>query len=148
MTIKKNKKAFFDYEILKKYDAGIVLDGWEVKSIKAGNFSFEGSFVVIRKSEPWLMAMNIGNWPGSKPKSDEIKQRKRKLLLNKSEIKKLSSMMNESNRLTIVPLELFVANNLIKLRIGIGKGKRKYEKKDQKKKKDFRRDLERQLKYV
>ena len=148
MSIKSNRKALFNYEVIKKYEAGIVLEGWEVKSIKSGNFTFGTSFVVIRKNELWLIGLNVGNWPGARRKTDEIRKQERKLLLKKEEIRRISSLMNESKRLTIVPLSVFLRNNLIKVEIAIVRGKRQYEKKEKKKKKDFERSMQREMKHI
>lgn len=145
MKIKVNKQALYDYEVLKDFEAGIVLEGWEVKSIKAGNFDLAGSFVVIQRGQVWLRGMTVANWPAAKVRSDEYRRRDRALLLNKQEIQKIVAMRKQSSRSTIMPLEVYLQNNLIKVRIGVVRSRRQYQKRELKKRRDLERDIKRDL---
>ena len=134
-VISKNKDAFFNYEILDKYEAGIQLKGWEIKSIREGNISLKGSFCSFNKNELFVSNMHISlymNIPG-----DETSPRK--LLLNKNEIKKIQNAI-QAKGLTVVPLTLKLSNKgLAKLDIAIGKGKTKFDKREVIKKRDQER---------
>ena len=137
--IAKNKRAFFDYEILEKYEAGLVLEGQEVKSIKTGHISINGSFVTLKSSECWLigatvppykMAGRIGYEPG----------RSRKLLLHRREIDSLIGQTKQKG-LTLVPLEVYTKGGKIKLKFGLARGKKKYEKREMIKKRDVEKAI-------
>ncbi len=137
--IAKNKRAFFDYEILEKYEAGLVLEGQEVKSIKTGHISINGSFVTLKSSECWLigatvppykMAGRIGYEPG----------RSRKLLLHRREIDSLIGQTKQKG-LTLVPLEVYTKGGKIKLKFGLARGKKKYEKRETIKKRDVEKAI-------
>jgi SsrA-binding protein len=146
MIIKSNRKALFDFEVLETLEAGIILQGWEVKSIRANNVSLQGSFAFIKKEELWLRGMNIANWPSAPPQTDVVRLRDRKLLVQKKEISKIQNMMSRSKRLTIVPLELLLQKNLIKVKIAVVQSRRKHEKKDVVKRRDMDRDIKNDLK--
>jgi SsrA-binding protein len=137
-----NKKAYFDYEILDKYEAGIALLGWEVKSIKNTNFNITNAYIVPRDNELLLVGMRVGILPGSfeQDKNKEIKDRK--LLLKKSEIFAIMSKV-KSKGLTMVPLEVYQNDRgLIKVALAIVRGKKKYQKKDKIKERDQIRSIE------
>ncbi len=139
-----NKKAHFNYEILEKYIAGIALEGSEVKSIRLGNMRINDAFVSIKNGEVFLKNSFIKQYEKASsfvPKTD----RDRKLLLNKNEILKLKQKSAEKG-LTIVPLAVGFNNNLVKIEIGLCKGKKLYNKKETLKEKDIARSNERQLK--
>jgi SsrA-binding protein len=139
-----NKKAHFDYEILDTIEAGIVLSGTEVKAIKTGHGSLMGAFAIIRSGEAWLINANIPPYqPKNTPKSYEP-ERSRKLLLNKKEINYLIGKTQEKG-LTLVPIKLYNKKGKIKLEIGLGKGKKKFDKREAIKKKDMKREIERTL---
>jgi len=139
----KNKKAFFDYEILEKFEAGIVLKGPEVKSIRQGSASLKDSFGKIEKGEVYLY-LYIAPYPSSFEKIDPM--RKKKLLLHKNQILKLSKKVEEKG-LTIVPLSLyFNKKGIAKVEIALVKGKKLYDKRMALKKKEVERDIGRQLK--
>lgn len=137
-----NKKAFFDYEILDKFEAGVELIGSEVKSIKAGRGNITGSYVKIFDGEAYVLGMKIDEYQKNSL-GDENKDRSRKLLLNKSELKKLTKYTDEKG-LTIVPLSLYIKNRWIKLSIGVGRGKKKADKRETIKKRDTDRALRRE----
>lgn len=137
-----NKKAFFDYEILETFEAGITLFGFEVKSVRLGKADLTGSFVRIIGSEAFLVNGKIFPYQQTHEGYDE--RRTRKLLLHKKQIISLKSRIEGAN-LTLIPIALYLKHGFIKLEVGLGKGKKQYEKKESIKKKDLQRDLEREL---
>lgn len=142
MSLAKNSKAFHDYEILEKFEAGIVLTGGEVKAIKAGSVNLKGAFVTIRGNEAYVTNMHISHYTPAGNLKDPDPTRSRKLLLHKRQINHLRNK-READRLTIVPLAVFLSHNLVKLEIALAKGKREYEKKDTIKKRDLERSMRR-----
>ncbi|MCK4781800.1 SsrA-binding protein SmpB [Candidatus Parcubacteria bacterium] len=144
--IAKNKKAYFDYEILEKFKAGIVLIGTEVKSIKTGHISLKGSYVVIDKSqEVWLIGAEIPAYQPRNAPKDYISSRSRKLLLKKSEIQYLIGKSKQKG-LTLAPLMVYTEKGNIKIEFAIAKGKKKVDKRETIKKRDFEREKSRILK--
>ena len=139
-----NKKAMFDYEILEKFEAGIVLNGQEVKSIRSGNISLKGSYVVIRGEEPYLIGANIPPYQPKNISPEYDPERTRKLLLNKKEINYLIGKTQERG-LTLIPLKVYTKYARIKLEFGVGKGKKKVDKREVIKKRDINRDIKREL---
>jgi len=139
-TIATNKRAFFDYQILETFEAGIVLTGQEVKSIKTGHISLAGSYVIIRGGEAWLTGAHVspykmaGLLPGYDP------TRSRKLLLHKKELFSLIGKIKQKG-LTLVPLKVYTKKGKIKLEFGLARGKKKYEKKEAIKKREVERQL-------
>lgn len=134
-----NKKAYFEYFIEDTYEAGIVLVGAEVKSVRAGGISLADSFVMIKNNEVFLKNAYIK--PFEKATAYAPNERKdRKLLLNKNEILKLFRAKQEKNY-TIVPLKVYFKNNLVKVQIGLAKGKKQYDKKDSLKEKSQKREI-------
>lgn len=145
MILAGNKKAFFDYFIEDKFEAGIELVGSEVKSCKAGKISIKESFVRIINGEIFIMGMSIVPWSfGSVYNPEE--RRVRKLLLHKSEIKKLHEKVTQKGY-TIVPLDVHLSKGLVKLTIAVAKGKKNYDKRETIAKRDSARNLERIEKY-
>ena len=139
-----NKKAKFDYEILDTYEAGIVLTGTEIKSIREGKAQLKDSYAVIRNGEIFLLNMHISHYEqGNIFNHDET--RTRKLLLHKKEILKLRDRV-EIEGLTLVPIKLYFKGNKAKILIGIAKGKKTYDKRESIKKRDIDRDLKKQFK--
>jgi SsrA-binding protein len=135
-----NKRAKFDYDIKDTFDAGLVLDGAEVKSVKEGNTSLAGSYVKVNASGATLTGAHIGPYKYAKQDGYEP-TRDRKLLLKKSEI---DQMIGKEKGLTIVPMELFVTNRgLVKVKIGIGRGRKKEDKRDYIKNRDTEREARR-----
>lgn len=141
--ILENKKAYFDYEIIDKFEAGIKLIGHEVKSVKAGRASIVGSYVKILDGEAYIIGMKIDEYQNKSLSLIDEKTRTRKLLLNKTELKKLIKQTDEKG-LTIVPLSLYIKNRWIKLSIGIGRGKKKADKRETLKKRAIERDVRRE----
>ncbi len=144
-TLSKNKKAFHDYEILEKFEAGIVLNGQEVKSIKEGRVSLKGSYVVIRKEEPFLIGVNIPPYQPKNAPEDYNPERARKLLLTKKQIKYLMGKSNERG-LTLVPLKVYTKRGLIKLKFGVCRGKKAHDKRKKIKDREIDRNLRRRMK--
>ncbi len=128
--IAKNKKAFFDYEILEKYEAGIVLEGSEVKAIRQGRVNLKDSFVRIIKGEPFLLNAHISHLDTTNPYFKPDERRARKLLLHKKEIDKLLGKVTKEG-LTIVPLSIYLNHkNLVKVEIALAKGKKLHDKRE------------------
>ena len=140
----KNKKAYFDYEILESFEAGIVLKGTEIKSIRDGKVNLKDSYAVIKNNEVFLLNTHISQYKeGNIFNHDET--RTRKLLLHKKEIKKIKEQL-EIQGLTLVPLKLYFKGEYAKILLGLAKGKKLYDKRDSIAKKDMRREAERALK--
>lgn len=139
-----NKRANFDYEILGAYEAGLVLYGYEVKAIKIGHISLIGSYVVVNGNELYLINALIPFYQPANTPKDYDPKRSRKLLLKKSEI---SSLVGKSKirGLTLVPLRIYTKKSRIKLEFGLGKGKRRIDKREKIKKRDIEREIGRKL---
>ncbi len=138
-----NKKAFFNYELTDRFEAGINLYGHEVKSIRLGKADLSSSFVRIIGSEAYLVNAKIFPYqPGQVEGYDE--HRTRKLLLHKKEIITLKSRVEGAN-LTLVPVSMYLKNGFVKLEIALGKGKKQFDKRQSIKKKDIERNLEQEL---
>ena len=140
-----NRKARHEYFIIQSYEAGIVLVGTEVKALRNNNANLTDSYAVIKDGEVWLLNAHIGPYEQGNIENHESK-RPRKLLFKKSEIRKLQRSILEKGN-TLIPLRLYFNNSLIKVEIGIAKGKKFYDKRDEIAKKDAKRDLDRKLKY-
>lgn len=138
-----NKKAYHDYNILETYEAGMNLIGPEVKSVKGNRMSLAGAFVKIVGSEIYLVNAQIFLYPYTRPEGYDDK-RSRKLLLHKKEIIALKSKLASTN-LTLVPLECYNSHGLVKLKIGLAKGKREFEKREKIKKRDIEREIAREM---
>ena len=138
-----NKKATFEYEILDKYTAGLVLYGHEVKSVREGNVNFEGSLVTIVSGEAYVVNLHIGRYSRQSQKYNEKEaKRTRKLLLNKKEVLKLAQAISLKGRFA-VPLTLILQHNMVKLELGVTRSKKQYEKKRLLVEKQIERDLDR-----
>lgn len=140
-----NKKALFDYEILEKYEAGIVLFGHEVKSVRGGHISLKGAYVTFHNNDPYLTGAHISRYKPAAGIKDYDPERSRKLLLKNKEIRRLLGKKEEKG-LTIVPIRVYTKHSKIKVEIGVGKGKKKYEKKEKIKARDIEREIKRTLK--
>lgn len=145
MSLLENKKARMNYEILEQYEAGLELLGFEVKSLRAGHGKLEGSHVIVRGGEAYIVGMSIPPYqPGNTPKDYEP-ERTRKLLLTKKEIAAISGFEGQKG-LTIVPLAVYNKGRNLKLSLAAARGKKKYDKREALKKRDAKRDIERSLK--
>ncbi len=140
----KNRSAYFEYYIDDKYTAGIALKGTEVKSLRSGKASFNDSYCIIHKGEVWIKSLHIAEYShGTVNNHDPL--RERKLLLTKREIKKLESKIKEKGY-TIIPLRMFFnENNIAKIEIGLGKGKKLHDKRETIKQRDTEREMKRYL---
>ena len=142
--IANNKKAYHDYFILEKYEAGIVLHGTEVKSLRMGKCSVKEAFIRIENGEMFIYGMHISPYEkGNIFNKDPL--RVRKLLLHKKEIDKIYGKMREKG-ITVVPLRVYFSDSLVKVEIGLAKGKKLYDKREDIAKKDQRREAERDFK--
>jgi SsrA-binding protein len=141
----KNRSAFHEYFFDNKYVAGIVLTGTEVKSLREGKASFNDSYCIIHKGEMWLKSLHIAEYShGTTNNHDPI--RDRKLLLQKREISKIEGKLKEKGY-TLIPLRIFFnEKNLIKVEIGLGKGKKLHDKRETIKKRDVEREMKRFIK--
>lgn len=144
-TYADNPKAYYNYEILDKYEAGLVLLGSEVKSIRTGKISLQGSYVVLKDEEAYLIGATIAPYQPNNASSEYDPERSIKLLLHKSEIAKLFGKIKEKG-LALIPLKIFSKRATIKLEFGIGKGKKKFDKRETIKKRESDRTIERELK--
>jgi SsrA-binding protein len=139
-----NKKALHDYEILEKFEAGMILMGSEIKSTRDGRVNLKDSYVEIRAGEAFLVKAHISPYPNASYNNHEP-ERERKLLLHKRELMKLDKKV-KTRGVTIVPLRMyFNKKGTAKIEIALAKGKREYEKKDKIKEKDIIRDMDREL---
>lgn len=141
MTIVDNKKAFFDYFIEDRYEAGIVLEGWEAKSIRAGRVQLKEAYVIVRNGEVFLFGAHISPLPTASTHIHPDPVRTRKLLLNAEEIKKLIGKVERSGY-TLVPLNLHYLKGRIKCEIGLAKGKKQHDKRDTEKTRDTQREIQ------
>ena len=143
--IAKNRRAFHEYEILETYEAGLVLTGTEVRSLRENNCQLTDCYALIRGGEAWLHGVHIapyrnGGWDNVDP------DRKRKLLLHKREIRLLEQKTREKG-LTLVPLSMYFSeNSLVKVELAVGRGKKSYDKRESIAKRDAQRDIDRAMK--
>lgn len=141
-----NKKASYDYFLFDTYEAGLVLEGSEIKSIREGRVNLKDSYVQIKNGEAFIINMHIANYEKSSfflPSTT----RTRKLLLNKIEINKIAIKINEKG-FTIVPTRVYLKNGLAKLEIALAKGKHNYDKREVEKNKDINRNINKMLKEI
>ncbi|MCC5791215.1 MAG: SsrA-binding protein SmpB [Legionellaceae bacterium] len=144
-TIVVNKKAGFDYFLEDKFEAGLVLQGWEVKSLRAGKVNLSDAHVIVRQGEAFLLGAQIQALPTAAAHLYPDPTRTRKLLLNRKELNKLVGSV-ERQGYTIVPLNLYWKNNHVKIKIALAKGKKSHDKRDSIKERDWQRDKARILK--
>lgn len=144
-VLAENKKAYFKYEILEKFEAGVVLIGQEVKSIKSGRINLAGSYVVIRDEGPYLIGCHIPAYQPKNAPPDYNPERSRKLLLRKSEIKYLIGKSKQKG-LTLVPLRVYTKRGNIKIEFAVVRGKKKVDKRELIKKREVEREMRRALK--
>jgi SsrA-binding protein len=141
--IAKNKKAFHEYEILDRWEAGLVLLGTEVKALRAGRVNLGDSYGEIREGEAWVVKMHIGPYEQAHRENHEP-FRRRKLLLNRREIRKIRPRLEEQG-LTLIPLKIYFKHGLVKLELGLGRGKKLHDKRDAKAKKDVDRRIAKEI---
>jgi len=145
-TFAENKKVYFNYQILEKFEAGMVLIGTEVKSIKSRRINLVGSYVIIKNEEVYLIGAKIPPYQPKNAPPDYNPERLRKLLLKKSEIKYLIGKSKQKG-LTLMPLRVYTKRGKIKLEFGIVKGKKKFDKRELIKKREVEREIKRALKF-
>ena len=144
MSIVENRKAFHDYFIEERYEAGIVLEGWEVKAIRGGRSSIQEAYVMVRGAEIFLIGANITPLPTASTHVTPDPRRTRKLLLNADEIKRLIGKV-EQRGYTLVPLNLHYNKGRIKLEVGLGRGKLQHDKRATQKEREWNREKQRLL---
>ena len=142
MSIIDNKKAFHDYFIEERYEAGLVLEGWEVKAIRAGRVQLKEAYVVVKKEEVWLIGCHISPLPTASTHIKPDPTRSRKLLLHAQEIRKLIGKVQQAG-FTLVPLNLHYTKGRIKLEVGLAKGKKLHDKRAAEKEREWQRDKSR-----
>ncbi|MDQ2069107.1 SsrA-binding protein SmpB [Natronospira bacteriovora] len=144
-TIALNRKARHEYTIEDRLEAGMVLEGWEVKSMRAGRASLQEAYCVLRNGEAWLLGANFTPAPGTSTHVNPDPRRTRKLLLHQHELSKLIGL-TEQRGYTLIPLAMYWKRGRAKLEIGVAKGKKKQDKRADEKKKDWQRQKARILK--
>jgi SsrA-binding protein len=142
MELKKNKKAYFDYQHVATYESGIQLTGAEVKSVKMGLINLDGSYITIKDGQAWLLSAKIPLYPKASTgtRQEYNPERPRRLLMTKNELISLTSQLSQRG-LTIVPLYLYSSRRLVKVKLALAKGKRKFDKRAAIKEKEYRRRL-------
>src|SRR5512146_3286459 len=145
MSIVDNKKAFHDYFIEERYEAGLVLEGWEVKAIRAGRVQIKEAYVILKGAEPYVIGMHVSALPTASTHARPDPTRSRKLLLNAEEIRRLIGKV-EQRGYTLVPLDLHYTKGRVKLAIGLAKGKKQHDKREAEKDREWQREQQRLLK--
>ncbi len=144
MSIVNNRKAYYEYHVLVEYEAGIMLVGSEVKSIRMGNVTLSDSFIYLKNGEVWVKNLKVARYSQSHVSEPHDENRDKKLLLTKKEISKISRSL-EDQGITCIPLSIFSKRNKLKIKIGVVKGKKLYDKRATIKERDLKRDLQRSL---
>lgn len=145
MTIVDNKKAFFDYFIEERFEAGIVLQGWEVKAMRAGRVQLKEAYVIVKNGEVFLFGAHISPLPTASTHISPDPVRTRKLLLHAEQINKLIGKVERAGY-TMVPLNLHYQKGRIKCEIGLAKGKKQHDKRDTTRERDVQREIQRAMK--
>ncbi len=145
MPIAQNRKASHDYQIEERFEAGLVLEGWEVKSIRAGRAQINEAYVIVRNGELALLNSHFGVLPTTSTHVTAEPTRTRKLLMHAEEIKKLIGKVERAGY-TLVPLDLHFTRGRVKLGLGLAKGKRQFEKRAAEQERDWKREQNRLLK--
>lgn len=138
-SLARNKRAFHDYDLFEKVEAGIELTGAEVKSAKAGQVSLKGAYVAVRGGETWLLGAHISSYKPAGTSKAYDPARTRRLLLKKSELRTLIGKTQSG--LTIVPLSLYTKRGLVKVEIALARGRKQFEKRDAIRKREIRREI-------
>ena len=144
MSIVTNRKAFYEYHVLEEFEAGIMLLGSEVKSIREGNVTLTDSFIYLKSGEVWIKNFKVARYKQTHLSEKHEENRDKKLLLTKVQIVKISRMMEDKGT-TCVPLSVFSKNNKLKVKIGVVKGKKLYDKRQSIKERDIKREMQRGL---
>jgi SsrA-binding protein len=144
MSIVQNRKAFHDYFIEDRLEAGIALEGWEVKAIRAGRVQIKEAYVIVSSGELYLIGSHISPLPAASTHFTPDPTRTRKLLLHATEVSRLIGSVERAGY-TLLPLDLHYRNGRVKVEIGLAKGKRQYDKRQAEREKDWRREQQRLL---
>ncbi|MCX7897895.1 MAG: SsrA-binding protein SmpB [Rhodocyclaceae bacterium] len=139
MSLAENKKAYHDYFIEEKFEAGLVLEGWEVKAIRAGRVQLKEAYVVVKNGELWLFGCHISPLATASTHVQADPTRTRKLLLHMREIKRLIGKVERAGY-TLIPLDLHFSKGRIKVTIGLARGKKQYDKREAEKKREWERE--------
>jgi SsrA-binding protein len=145
MSITQNKKALHDYSIEERFEAGLVLEGWEVKAIRAGQALINEAYVIVRGAELFLLNAHVSPLKTASTHVTPDPSRTRKLLMNAAEIRKLIGKVERAGY-SLVPLDLHYKGGRVKVAVGLAKGKRQFEKREAEQKKDWKREQNRLLK--
>lgn len=140
MTLADNRKALYDYEVLEKFQAGLVLTGQEVKSVKNGHLSLKGAYVTFHNGDAYLTNAHITKYKQAGEIADYDPTQSRRLLLRKKEIRYLQGKLEEKG-LTIVPLSVYTKKRFVKMEIALAKGKKQHDKREAIKKRDTQREM-------
>ena len=143
-TVATNRRARHDYEIVDTYEAGLVLQGSEVKSMRAGNANLQDAYARVQDGEVWLHGMHVKQWEFAGPRAPDP-LRRRKLLLHHDQIARLVGLTGQQG-ITLIPLRVYFSHGLAKVELGLAKGRRRYDKRKVLAERDARRDVERALK--
>ena len=144
--ITKNRKVYYEYTIIEEFDCGIILTGSEVKSIRGGGITIVDAFAYFKSGEIWVKNLKVAPYKQAHKLDKHDDNREKKLLLNKKEINKIDRLLMDKGT-TLIPLGLFVQNNKIKVKIGVCKGKKLWNKKEDIKKRDIDRDTKREINF-
>ncbi|MFA6130887.1 MAG: SsrA-binding protein SmpB [Patescibacteria group bacterium] len=144
-TLAVNKRARFDYDILSKYEGGLVLSGAEVKAAKRGSINLKGAFLTIQNNQLFLKNMHIGKYAPAGEQKDYDPTHDRKVLVHRNEINTLIGK-KQADGLTILPISVYTKGDLVKLEFGVGRGKKKYEKRESLKKRSIEKQMREELK--
>jgi SsrA-binding protein len=145
MSIVENRKAFHDYFIEERYEAGLALAGWEVKAIRAGRAQLKEAYVIVRNEEVYLIGAHITPLTSASTHVSADPTRSRKLLLHAEEIRQLIGKVERAGY-TLVPLDLHYSGGRVKLNVGLARGKKQYDKRETEKKKEWQREQQRLIK--
>jgi len=144
MSIAQNKKAFHDYFIEERHEAGLALEGWEVKAMRAGRVQLQEAYVIVKGAELFLLGAHVSPLPTASTHVDPDPTRTRKLLMHAEEISKLIGQVERAGY-TLVPLDLHLKRGKIKLEIGLAKGKKQHDKRDVEREREWQREQQRLL---
>jgi SsrA-binding protein len=147
MSIVENRKAFHDYFVEERFEAGIALEGWEVKAIRAGRAQLKEAYVIVSNGELFLIGAHVSPLPTASTHIQPDPTRTRKLLLNASEISKLIGATERAGY-TLVPINLHYARRRIKLEIGLAKGKKQHDKREAERDRDWKREQQRLMRHT
>jgi SsrA-binding protein len=145
-TVASHRRARYDYDILQRYDAGIMLTGTEIKSVREGQVTLSEGYARFRGNELYLYNAHIAPYGPARENHDVI--RTRKLLLHRRELERLRQAMQEQPRTTVIPLRMYLYNGLAKVEIGLGRGRRRYDKRQVIKKRETERDMQRAIRHA